>query len=281
MNTAHLNPFIRYAAVQRTDTYRSERISVCYDCRVIYSVDTTGILVIGEEKYDISNNTVIFLPPGTHYRFFFNKNGEARAIFINCDLSGEFSHLSSSLGTPTEENYDEKLIIKNAYIAELSAPIIKNIPDVSHMFFEIADKFFIKSDFYRETSSALLKLCLIEIIKKTKESKYSLICESVIKFIRENYHLSEIDNKKIAESFSYHPYHLSRIMKEETGMSLHRFLIDYRIRESKKMLSETAHSVEEIAGMTGFGQSAYFVKCFRERVGMTPNKYRLSKKINF
>ena len=233
------------------------------------------------EKYDISNNTVIYLPAGTHYRFFFNKHGESRAIFINCDLSGEFSHITSSLGTPAEENYDEKLIIKNPDIAELSGPIVKNIPDVSHMFFEIADKFFIKSDFYREASSALLKLCLIEIIKKTKESKYSVVCENVIKYIRENYQYSEIDNKKIAENFSYHPYHLSRIMKEETGMSLHKFLIDYRIRESKKMLSETALSVEEISAMSGFCQTSYFVKCFRERVGTTPNKYRLSKKMNF
>lgn len=281
MNTAHLNPFIRYAGIQRTDTHRSEHISVCYDCRVVYSIDTTGFLMIDGVKYDISNNTVIFLPSGTHYRFFFNKNRESKSIFINCDLTGEFSHLKKSLGTPAEENYDEKLIIKNAYIEELSIPIIKKIPGVSHIFFEIADKFFIKSDFYREESSALLKLCLIEIIKKTRESKYSLICESVIKFIRENYQYIEIDNKKIAENFSYHPYHLSRIMKEETGMSLHKFLMDYRIREAKKILSSTSHSVEEVGRMAGFAQTAYFVKCFREKVGTTPNKYRLSKKINF
>ena len=51
------------------------------------------VIAIFNEKYDISNNTVVFLPAGTHYRYFFNKSKESRAVFINYDLTAEHSNV--------------------------------------------------------------------------------------------------------------------------------------------------------------------------------------------
>ena len=280
MKTAELNPFIRYASLHSTEVHRSKYVSVCYDCRVFFSVKATGVLIIGDKKYDISNNTAVFLPPGTHYRFFFNKENSGKVIFINCDLVSDFSHMEKSLGTAVEEIFDEAKVTKYPLLPELSKPIVKNVPDIYHMLSRITENFMGKSVFYREESSALLKLCLIELIKKTKESKHSKLCESVMEFIRENYADSSVTNAVIAEKFSYHPYHLSRIMKEETGKSIHKYLMDYRLRAAKNLLSTTAFSVEEIAYKTGFSQTAYFVKSFRQKTGMTPKKYRSSVTLN-
>ncbi len=280
MNLAELNPFIRYASLHRTEVHRSKYVSVCYDCRVFFSVKATGVLFIGDEKYNISNNTAVFLPPGTHYRFFFNKDNGGKVIFINCDIVSDFSDVEKSLGTAVEELLDEDKVTKYPLLPELSAPIVKTVPDICHMLSRIAENFFEKPKYYREESSALLKLCLIELIKKTKESRYSKLCESVMEFIRENHHDPSVTNTMIAEMFSYHPYHLSKIMKEETGKSIHRYLMDYRLRAAKNLLLTTDLSIEEVAFSAGFSQTAYFVKCFREKTGMTPKKYRSAKGID-
>ena len=52
------------------------------------------------------------------------------------------------------------------------------------------------------------------------------------------------------------------------------YLLDYRIRMAEKLLHTTALPVTEIALQTGFSNSAYFTKLFRERTGCSPSLYR-------
>lgn len=52
------------------------------------------------------------------------------------------------------------------------------------------------------------------------------------------------------------------------------YLINYRLEIASRMLSETKQSVLDIALATGFSDSSYFARIFRNRVGMSPLKYR-------
>lgn len=52
------------------------------------------------------------------------------------------------------------------------------------------------------------------------------------------------------------------------------YLLDYRVRMAEKLLRTTALPVTEIALQTGFSNSAYFTKLFRERLGCSPSQYR-------
>ena len=52
------------------------------------------------------------------------------------------------------------------------------------------------------------------------------------------------------------------------------YLIDYRIRMAERLLSASSHTVTQIALETGFNNSAYFTKIFKELRGMTPSQYR-------
>ena len=52
------------------------------------------------------------------------------------------------------------------------------------------------------------------------------------------------------------------------------YLLDYRIRMAERLLRTTRISVTEIAMQTGFSDSAYFSKTFRQLRGMTPSQYR-------
>ena len=86
--------------------------------------------------------------------------------------------------------------------------------------------------------------------------------------------MSSLTNTDISRAFNYNPYHLSNIMKKQTGKSLHKYLISYRLDKAKDYLLNTQLDIDDISWKTGFCTSAYFIKIFRDNVGMTPKKYR-------
>jgi AraC-like DNA-binding protein len=60
----------------------------------------------------------------------------------------------------------------------------------------------------------------------------------------------------------------------ETGLSIHDFLLQHRVEETKKRLENPSHGVTEIAYQLGFPSSQYFATTFRRFVGIAPGEYR-------
>ena len=112
-------------------------------------------------------------------------------------------------------------------------PIVKSIPQIDRMLTQCTDSFILKNPLYGESSSALVKLCLLEFIKQKERTQQSKLCEDVLTYIHENYSDPTLTNEEIAYRFNYHPYHLSRLIKRETGKTLHKYLIYYRLQIAK------------------------------------------------
>ncbi|MEZ4958134.1 MAG: helix-turn-helix domain-containing protein, partial [Saprospiraceae bacterium] len=64
--------------------------------------------------------------------------------------------------------------------------------------------------------------------------------------------------------------HLNRKLKALTDQSANKFIQSFRLQRAYQLLEQNAGNVSEIAFETGFGSTAYFVKCFREKYGKTP-----------
>lgn len=274
MKISDLNPHIRYARVHKTYYHMRKYISICYDCRVFFFDNITGNVVVNGNKYNILNKTAIYFPPATEYKFNIDFKENAKIIVLDFDLTNKYSHLKSALGTATKSNFDASHVLKYPIAEELSKPIIRLIPQIDRMLMQCTDDFILKNHLYRENSSALLKLCLLEFIRQNRKNAHSNLCESVLSYIHENYSDASLTNEEIATKFNYHPYHLSRVIKEETGKTLHKYITYYRIQIAKDFLLTTQYDISEIAWRSGFCSSAYFIKTFRQNVGMTPKEYR-------
>lgn len=275
MNLSDLNPHIRYASVHHNHKQRDASYTICYDCRMFFAENASGYIKIENEKYNISTGTAIYLPPGTRYKFSFENKNNFRMIVLDYDLINDFSHISSVLGTATEKNYCPEKAINYPLPEQLSKPVIKKIPRIQDNLLRCTKEFLNEEPFYRETSSALLKLSLIDIIKENdKNSSHSIICKNVTDYIQKNYTDFSMSNESIAQKFNYHPYHLSRIIKQETGKSLRQYIIDYRLQIAKNHLLTTEYDIEQIAWMSGFSSTSYFIKVFRQKTNTTPGQYR-------
>nr|MCR5826030.1 helix-turn-helix transcriptional regulator [Oscillospiraceae bacterium] len=65
-----------------------------------------------------------------------------------------------------------------------------------------------------------------------------------------------------------------RVFKSAYGCSIFTYLADYRLQKSIPLLADRTLSVTRIAELCGFNSPSYFIKRFREKVGMSPLQYR-------
>ena len=70
---------------------------------------------------------------------------------------------------------------------------------------------------------------------------------------------------------------LHRKFKLLMGQTPNQFIRLIRLRKSVNLLRHSNHTIAEIAYLTGFNQSHYFIKCFREVYQETPKSFRESE----
>ncbi|PSO18117.1 AraC family transcriptional regulator [Bradyrhizobium sp. MOS003] len=70
------------------------------------------------------------------------------------------------------------------------------------------------------------------------------------------------------------PYHFSRLFREATGLSPHRYVTDRRVQAARHELARDRMSLVEIALEFGFGSQANFTRVFRKAASLTPGQYR-------
>lgn len=100
------------------------------------------------------------------------------------------------------------------------------------------------------------------------------ICEYVL----EHWSESNLSREQIADHFHVHPNHISRIFKEYGKTKYITLLNEVRLSRSMELLELADYSVTDIAVLCGYSDLQYYIRCFRERYGITPGEYRKLKK---
>jgi len=81
--------------------------------------------------------------------------------------------------------------------------------------------------------------------------------------------------RELAGQAGYSPYHLCRLFKRQTGLTIHRYLQQLRLRESLDLLVEfPQRSVAEIAHGLGFASHSHFSTAFHGHFALTPRAFR-------
>jgi transcriptional regulator GlxA family with amidase domain len=85
---------------------------------------------------------------------------------------------------------------------------------------------------------------------------------------------------ELASRLGTHEKRLSRVFREHTGRSVFEFVREARLAKARRLLCESALSVEEVAHAVGFSGAANFSTAFRERFGASPTRYRSASTAN-
>jgi len=79
---------------------------------------------------------------------------------------------------------------------------------------------------------------------------------------------------ELAEKFSYSRSHLSKIFKQEYGMSLKSYIDTLRLEKAKEMLAYSERTISEIAHELDFKDIYTFSRFFKRNTGLSPKHYR-------
>jgi AraC-like DNA-binding protein len=63
------------------------------------------------------------------------------------------------------------------------------------------------------------------------------------------------------------------MFKDELGTSPNEFILQERINKAKELLA-SQNSIKETAYQTGFSDTNYFTRVFKQLVGVTPKSYQ-------
>lgn len=97
--------------------------------------------------------------------------------------------------------------------------------------------------------------------------------QRVLDYIEAFFHL-DLRFEDLAAEACLSPYHFSRLFREATGLSPHRYVIDRRIQAAQHELARNRLSLAEVALAFGFGSQANFTRVFRKATGFAPGQYR-------
>lgn len=79
---------------------------------------------------------------------------------------------------------------------------------------------------------------------------------------------------RLAEVVRLNKFYLQKLFLQKTAVTPNRFLMNVRISRAKELLRMTKTPVSSIAEETGFENTSYFIRVFREHEGVAPAEFR-------
>ena len=271
IETLEFLPFVR-AALEYEWIPKKKDIFYANDCKFFIVQKGSADLYVDGEKFELTECSQMYIPMGSSYRL---ENGTPLQVYmINFDFVPDFSHIKDPLGNTEGTSNPELPHYK------LPEYFDKAMTTHSALIFEYIkaclDEFITRGPFWRDLCSSILKQGLIRFLREylIHFDTKTPIANKALVYARKNARNPLLSNEEIAAYVGYHPYYVSQLVKESTGMTLRQYLVHTRLRVAKNLLCSTKTDIAAIAKRCGFSDVTYFNRVFKTSVGMTPGEYR-------
>ena len=107
-----------------------------------------------------------------------------------------------------------------------------------------------------------------------KMSGYKPVVILAIKYINANCSVNDLNLTDVAEKFSVSPSYLSRLLKQESGLTFIDYLTNIRIKKAICLMDDPSLKIYQIAEAVGYNNQHYFCKAFKKIMGHSPTEYR-------
>ena len=88
------------------------------------------------------------------------------------------------------------------------------------------------------------------------------------------HYTEKISLDELSETFYINKFYLTRLFKEQFGVSINTYLLGQRITHAKKLLRFSDYPIEKIALECGMNDANYFSRMFKKVEGISPGEYR-------
>ena len=254
-----LNPYVRF--IDKCENARYGHETIASDCRFIYVLKGSCELSFCGKRHHIKEGDAVYFPPREPY--LLRGQSSSSLLVVRFDPWGE---KASDGGAARSQK---------RIFAPLDRPLLVSGVDCRESLHMLESCVVLPSRYATDHASCLMKGILLLLAEQSeKEEKLTSLTRRILDYVEENFASPSLTNQDIAARFGYHPYHISRVVRSETGKTLKAYIIWYRLQVAAGMLSFTDTPIADVAHASGFESQSYFSKMFREEFGCTPGEYR-------
>ncbi|MBL8027452.1 MAG: helix-turn-helix domain-containing protein [Fibrobacteres bacterium] len=229
-------------------------------------------VTIDSDQFVVSPGEAVFLSPGIKYQYQPEKGKTPVTIYLlhftPVSPTGPFSSISE-FGLPLHGRSTN------------TSATIEAFTELENLFYNKGKKNTVSVP--QKASIAAMKLFLtfeMRTAVKTVENKAELPAEgriwNVINYLRANYKKTP-SLKELAELACMSPTYFKRTFLKVTGLTPHRYILEYKIERAKDFLLIHEESLSTTALELGFHDYAHFFKVFKNVTGKTPKEFLKDK----
>lgn len=205
----------------------------------------------GDVTYSDSNQTcklekdfLYILPTTSPYKMKQNKNNRLECTFIHIDFSPLF--LKKIIGIKVEKDTLMYFILNS-----------------------------IRKAIEKKKKRLIISTCLALEVFLTEEKIFSLPPSPIyagVEYMNENFN-SSLKINEISQKLGYNPKYFIRLFKKHMEISPYEYIMNLRFKETL-LLFRSDYTLTEIAQMVGYSDLKTFSRAFKNKYGISPQKYR-------
>ena len=228
---------------------------------LFFSAESEGISRINSKEFKFKKGDCLLIPPGVIHDFDLTSENNEKDLFMLIDVD----HIP---GVPMKMFTEAVFMNPGLRDSEEITSTIKELYTLSKDKLKDASILKRMSLFYY----------LLDLLNKVKSSKISNNSDprrnkiyKVLDFMKKSC-LQDMSLEEIGKECAISPWHLCRIFKEYTGMSVIEYRNFLRMEKAVVFLQE-GNDVTETAYLCGYRSLSYFIKIFRQYYGDSPGRY--------
>lgn len=98
--------------------------------------------------------------------------------------------------------------------------------------------------------------------------------DRAVRFINENIMCRPLSVRTVADEVKLSPTYFTRLFQRRIGVSPMKYIIEAKMAQAKRMLTEDGGSIREISEALFYENQLYFSRQFSKETGLSPRKYR-------
>ena len=218
--------------------------------RVYLVTEGTGYLRCGDRVITMTPGNIYVVPAGLRFSYW-------------CD--GSFQKVYFHISVPLPSGYD--LLEDIGTCVSFPAPETVAFVEEKLHSEQLADIMRIKAELY-----GILSRCL-EGDTQQISGTYSEAVAGAMAYIQENLSAA-LDTDSVAKALGVSAEKLRKTFRTEVGVPVGKYIRDRVLNRAELEIRRGEFSVKEISERLGFSDQFYFSRCFSDKFGLSPVKYR-------